>query len=101
MLWYNPKQLFADSSVKAGFKRVFDYDAMRRWLDQFNQLDESGLPIAMVHKEWYKQEFKSSVVRRDGVEYMDLELWAYEYEDATKSWSRLCAHVKYSLVKIH
>ena len=100
MLWYNPKQLFADSSVKAGFKRVFDYNAMRRWLDQFKQLDESGLPIAMVHKEWDRRVFTYSVVRRDGGEYMDSEISAYEYEDATKSWSRLCAHVKYSLVKI-
>jgi hypothetical protein len=46
MLCFNPRQFFGARTKS--IQQVFDFKAMRRWLDHLRDVNEIGLPKAMV-----------------------------------------------------
>jgi hypothetical protein len=88
MIHASPKHFFgAGTSIG----QVFDYEEMRRWLAHLHDVDDTGLPKAMVREEWDLRWIKGTPVQRGGLFYLDIEFHCFEYDHQTGNWSKLIA----------
>ena len=82
-LCFDPRNFFGGK--RKDIRKIFDLEAMRSWIDLLHDVDEEGLPKAMVKEHWDRRLLKMTVVDR----HVDWEIQVFEHDSATDVWSRL------------
>jgi hypothetical protein len=95
LLNYNPRQFFG---AGMSIRQMFNFKEMRRWLEHLEDVDEQGLPKAMVRQHWDRAILRGRLVERGGITCLDWSIKHYEYDPATDYWTILRAQhtVSYS-----